>query len=52
LAQELDDDVIVMRARLDERAIGRLRQAGVRVTVTKSVTRPKSALAAGDVPLP
>jgi len=51
LDQKIDEDVIVLRARLDERAIGRLRQAGVRVVVTQGVTRPVSA-AAAVVPLP
>lgn len=52
LEQAHDEDSIILRARLDERSIGRLRQAGARVTVTKAVTRPQSVLAAGDVPLP
>ncbi len=51
LDQKIDEDVIVLRARLDERAIGRLRQAGVRVVVTQGVTRAVSA-AAAVVPLP
>lgn len=51
LGQKIDEDVIVLRARLDERAIGRLRQAGVRVVVTQGVTRPVSA-ATDVVPLP
>lgn len=46
LDQKIDEDVIVLRARLDERAIGRLRQAGVRVVVTQGVTRAVSAAAA------
>ncbi len=50
LDQDNEDDVIVLRARLDERAIGRLRQQGARVTVTKAVTRARSAVA--EVPLP
>ncbi|MFN8718496.1 MAG: GTPase HflX [Gemmatimonadaceae bacterium] len=52
LDQQVDDDVVVLRARLDERAIGRLRQAGVRVVVTQGVTRPERAAAAVAVPLP
>lgn len=36
LDQRHDEDLIVLRARLDERAIGRLRQAGVSVTVTQA----------------
>lgn len=51
LGQKIDEDVIVLRARLDERAIGRLRQAGVRVVVTQGVTSPVSA-ATAVVPLP
>lgn len=34
LDQRTDEDVLVVRARLDERAIGRLRHAGARITVT------------------
>ncbi len=34
LEQRTDEDVMVVRARLDERAIGRLRHAGARITVT------------------
>lgn len=52
LDQRVDEDVIVVRARLDERAIGRLRQAGVRATVVQGVTRPISATAATATPLP
>lgn len=33
LDQRADDDVLVVRARLDERAIGRLRHAGARIVV-------------------
>nr|WP_083765565.1 GTPase HflX [Gemmatimonas aurantiaca] len=36
LEQRTDEELIVIRARLDERAIGRLRQAGVSVTVTQA----------------
>ncbi|HEY0928479.1 MAG TPA: GTPase HflX [Gemmatimonas sp.] len=36
LEQRLDEDLVILRARLDERAIGRLRQAGVSVTVTQA----------------
>lgn len=36
LGQRHDDDTIVLQARLDERAIGRLRQHGARVTVTRA----------------
>jgi GTP-binding protein HflX len=52
LDQQHEDEVIVLRARVDERTIGRLRQAGARIMVTRAVTRPKPALAVGDVPLP
>ncbi len=34
LEQRTDEDVLVVRARLDERTIGRLRHAGARITVT------------------
>ncbi len=34
LDQRADEDVMVVRARLDERTIGRLRHAGARITVT------------------
>nr|WP_075071481.1 GTPase HflX [Gemmatimonas phototrophica] len=51
LDQRADDDVIVLRARLDERTIGRLRQSGVRVIVTQGVTRSTSPNVAA-VPLP
>lgn len=34
LDQRTDDDTMIVRARLDERAIGRLRHAGARITVT------------------
>ncbi len=34
LDQRTDDDVLVVRARLDERTIGRLRHAGARIIVT------------------
>jgi GTPase len=51
LDQRADEDVIVLRARLDERTIGRLRQSGVRVIVTQGVTRSTSPHIAA-VPLP
>jgi GTP-binding protein HflX len=51
LDQRADDDVIVLRARLDERTIGRLRLSGVRVIVTLGVTRSTWPTAAA-VPLP
>ena len=39
LDQQADDDVIVLRARLDERTIGRIRQGGARITVVQGVSR-------------
>jgi len=50
LDQRADDDMLVIKARLDERTIGRLRQAGARVIVTQAGTRPAPRVAA--VPLP
>jgi GTP-binding protein HflX len=38
LDQRADDDVMIVRARLDDRMIGRVRQAGARVTITQSVS--------------
>jgi GTPase len=64
LEQFNEDDVMVLRARLDERTIGRVRQAGARIVVTQGVTRGVSGLArvaepqhtvpteVGSVPLP
>jgi GTP-binding protein HflX len=43
LEQRTDEELIILRARLDERAIGRLRQAGVSVTVTQAAARPLAA---------
>ena len=40
LEQRADEDVLVIRARLDERMIGRLRQAGARITVTSAAPVP------------
>ena len=45
LDQRTDDDVIVLRARLDDRTIGRLRQAGARITVLRGVERAKTPAA-------
>jgi GTP-binding protein HflX len=42
LDQRTDEDVIVLRARLDDRTIGRLRQAGARITVLRGVERVKA----------
>lgn len=50
LEQRADDDMLVLKARLDERTIGRLRQAGARIIVTQAGTRPTPRVAA--VPLP
>lgn len=56
LEQRADEDVMVLRARLDERTIGRLRQAGARVMVVQSVGRagnaPGNVPAGVGVPLP
>jgi GTP-binding protein HflX len=52
LDQRSEEDVIVLKARLDERSIGRLRQSGARVTVTQAVTRPRSVATVGEVRLP
>jgi GTP-binding protein HflX len=52
LDQEAEEDVIVLRARLDERSIGRLRQAGARVKVVQSVNRPSGMPRGTAVPLP
>jgi GTP-binding protein HflX len=51
LEQRADHDMIVLRARLDERTIGRLRQAGARIIVTQGVTRSSSP-SIKAVPLP
>lgn len=40
LDQRHDEDVVILQARLDERAIGRLRQRGARVTVTRAAHAP------------
>ncbi len=54
LDQHNEDDVMVVRARLDERTMGRLRHAGARITVTsasgKNSTRPSVPDAAPNVP--
>ena len=52
LDQRVDDDLIVLRARLDERTIGRLRQAGARVKVVQGGSRPKPGSLNRAVPLP
>lgn len=53
LEQRADDDVIVLKARLDERTIGRLRQAGARVKVVQGGARPQPVTRNGAaVPLP
>jgi GTP-binding protein HflX len=48
LEQRTDEDVIVLRARLDDRTIGRLRQAGARITVIRGVERVKSPAVPAD----
>lgn len=53
LDQRADEDVLVLKARLDERTIGRLRQAGARVKVVQGGTRPHALPRNGAVvPLP
>ncbi len=46
LDQRTDEDVIVLRARLEDRTIGRLRQAGARITVLRGVERVKAPVEA------
>lgn len=48
LDQRTDDEVIVVRARLDDRTIGRLRQAGARITVIRGIERNRPAAAPVD----
>jgi GTP-binding protein HflX len=48
LEQRLDDDVMVVRARLDERAIGKLRHDGARVMV---VPRRAASVPAAEAPV-
>jgi len=43
LDQRTDEELIIVQARLDERSIGRLRQAGIGITVTKAVTPARSS---------
>jgi GTP-binding protein HflX len=53
LDQRVDDDVLVLKARLDERTIGRLRQAGARVKVVQGgAPQQVPARAGATVPLP
>ena len=52
LDQQVNDDLIVLRARLDERTIGRLRQAGARVKVVQGGSRPQPGSRDRVVPLP
>jgi GTP-binding protein HflX len=49
LNQRVDEEVIVLRARLDERTIGRLRQAGARIKVVHGGARPTAASPDGRV---
>jgi hypothetical protein len=61
LDQRSEDDMMIVRARLDERSMGRLRQAGIRITVSSASANgrlrtsqaPAGANADGQtVPLP
>lgn len=56
LDQAMDEETVVVRARLDERTIGRLRHAGARITVIPGGGRPVAHMAerggGQDVPLP
>jgi GTP-binding protein HflX len=49
LDQQTDEDVIVIRARLDERTIGRIRQSGSRIRVVQGVARGAERLRPADV---
>jgi GTP-binding protein HflX len=42
LDQRSEDDMMIVRARLDERSMGRLRQAGIRITVTSASANGKA----------
>lgn len=46
LDQQSDEDIIVLRARLDERTIGRIRQGGARIMVVQGVSRGTPAVVA------
>ncbi len=46
LEQRTDDDMMVIRARLDERTMGRMRHAGARITVTSASVRSTQRAAA------
>jgi len=55
LEQRSEDDMMIVRARLDERSMGRLRQAGIRITVTNASASSKAPAvqpATETVPLP
>jgi GTP-binding protein HflX len=53
LDQRVDEDMLVLKARLDERTIGRLRQAGARVKVVQGGARtPAQPRSGAVVPLP
>jgi GTPase len=52
LEQRMDEDTLVLRARLDERSIGRLRSAGAGILVTKSATKVGAPQGHHEVPLP
>ncbi|MDQ8158886.1 MAG: GTPase HflX [Gemmatimonadota bacterium] len=49
LDQQTDEDVIVIRARLDERTIGRIRQSGSRIRVVQGVARGAERLTPAEV---
>ncbi|MFN9311210.1 GTPase HflX [Gemmatimonas sp.] len=50
LEQRAEDEMLVLRARLDERTIGRLRHAGARVIVTQAGLRPAAPVPAVALP--
>lgn len=56
LDQRSEEDMMIVRARLDERSMGRMRQAGARITVTTASARSTQRAAAApvreSVPLP
>jgi GTP-binding protein HflX len=50
LDQRSDDDTMIIRARLDDRTVGRLRQAGARLTVVRSTPAPARPVTAPPAP--
>jgi len=56
LDQRSEEDMMIVRARLDERSMGRMRQAGARITVTtasaRSAQRAAAPIVRETVPLP